>query len=64
VLTKNELLQFEPKLQLQIIEKIRQDAKIEDQRTAAEDLLQILIENWWGKDLSRGAASTYQEPVE
>jgi hypothetical protein len=49
---KNELLQFEPKFQLQIIEKIRQHAKNEDQRTAAEDLLQVLIKNWWGKDLS------------
>lgn len=60
---KNELLN-EPKLQLQIIDKIRQHAKKEDQKTAAEDLLQVLIKNWWGKDLSRVAASTYQEPME
>jgi hypothetical protein len=59
---KNELLN-EPKLQLEIIEKIRQYAKIEDQKRAAEDLLQVLIKNWWGKDLSRTAAGTYQEPV-
>lgn len=60
---KNEFLKFEPKLQLQIIEKIREYAKNEDQRTTAEDLLRILIKNWWGKDLSRAAASTYQESV-
>jgi chromosome condensin MukBEF complex kleisin-like MukF subunit len=48
-LTNNELLQFGPKSQLQTIEKIRQYAKNEDQRTAAEDLLQMLIKNWWSK---------------
>lgn len=60
---KDELLN-ETRLQLQIVGKIKKYAKIEDQKTAAEDLLQVLIKNWWGNDLSRVAASTYQEPVE
>jgi hypothetical protein len=59
---RNELLQFEPKFQSQIIDKIREYAKKEDQRTATEDLLQVPIKDWWGKDLSRAAADTYQEP--
>lgn len=33
----------------------------EDQKAAAEDLLQVLIKTWWGKDLSRATANAYQE---
>jgi predicted transcriptional regulator len=58
VAVKDELVQFEPKFQLPLIEQIRQCTKIEDQRTAAEELLQALIRNWWGKDLSRTAAAS------
>ena len=47
----------EPKLQLQIIDKLRQQAKNETKKTAAEALLQTLIKNWWNNDLSRAAAN-------
>jgi DNA-binding MarR family transcriptional regulator len=50
---EDELLQFETKFQNQIVEIIRQNAKNEQKRTVAEDLLQVLIKNWWSKDLSR-----------
>jgi hypothetical protein len=60
---ENEFLN-ETKLQLQIIERIRQYAKNEDQRVAVEGLLQVLIQYWWSKDLSETVASTCQEPVE
>jgi predicted transcriptional regulator len=55
---RDEFIEFEPKFQLRLIEKIRQCTKNEDQRTAAEELLQALIRYWWGKDLSRIAAAS------
>jgi DNA-binding PadR family transcriptional regulator len=54
---ENELAN-EPKLQIEIINKIKQHTKIEDQKTAAEELLQKLVKNWWNNDLSRHTAST------
>jgi predicted transcriptional regulator len=52
-LVEDELLAFDTKNQTRIIEKVRECAKDEEKKTAAENLLQVLIRNWWGKDLSR-----------
>jgi len=50
---ENELMNFEAQFQIQIIEKIRDYAQNQGQKENAEDLLQVLIRNWWGKNLSR-----------
>jgi predicted transcriptional regulator len=52
-LVEDELLKFDTKMQTKVIKKVREYAKREEKKTAAEDLLQVLIRNWWGKDLSR-----------
>jgi hypothetical protein len=47
-----ELVKFEDKHQTRIIKTITHNIKIEERRSAAEELLQLLINNWWGKQLS------------